>query len=59
MFRRFVESQPVLLELCGGNSWNAVLLLFASMYVTAATCWVFLSLRRTVLSQTEDAHDAR
>jgi hypothetical protein len=50
-FKTWVESSPTLLSYCDGNSWNAVLLLFAAMYVGAAACWFLLSTRGTVFDQ--------
>ena len=37
--RRYVAGNPRLLDLCGGEAWNAVLALFSLMYVLAAFCW--------------------
>ncbi len=50
-FKIWVESSPTLLAYCDGNSWNAVLLLFAAMYVGAAACWFLLSAQGTVFDQ--------
>ncbi|MEO1973926.1 MAG: MFS transporter [Pirellulaceae bacterium] len=43
-FRTFIDKRPALLEMFGFNSWNAVLILFGSMYLMAAACWMFLHL---------------
>jgi ACS family glucarate transporter-like MFS transporter/ACS family D-galactonate transporter-like MFS transporter len=43
-FRAFIDHRPALLEMSGDNSWNAVLILFGSMYLMAAACWMFLHL---------------
>lgn len=50
-FKTWVESSPTMLSYCDGNSWNAVLLLFAAMYVGSAVCWFLLSTRGTVFDQ--------
>ncbi len=50
-FKNWIESSPSLLELCGGNSWNAVLPLFASIYFGAALCWLLLNMKGTVFDQ--------
>lgn len=50
-FKRWVESSSTLLAFCDGNSWNAVLLLFVSMYIGAAVCWTLLSAKGTVFEQ--------
>ncbi len=49
--RRLVDNNEVLLEIFGGNSWNAVLVLFAGMYVAAAGCWMLLRVDRNVVEQ--------
>ena len=49
-FRKWVAETPHLLELSGGrDGWNAVLLLFASMYVLAALHWWIMPLRENEL----------
>ncbi|MEO2015368.1 MAG: MFS transporter, partial [Fuerstiella sp.] len=45
-FRRWIDSSPELLKLSADNSWNAVLILFAAMYLLAAFCWMLLRLDR-------------
>ncbi len=50
-FKNWVESSPQLLEFFGGNSWNAVLPLFAAIYAGAAGCWLLLNMRGTVFDQ--------
>ncbi len=45
-FRRWINSSPTLLKLSADNSWNAVLILFASMYLLAALSWMLLRLDR-------------
>ena len=37
-----IDKRPALLEMVGGNSWNAVLVLFGSMYLLAALAWGML-----------------
>ena len=44
-FRVWVAETPWALNLAGGNSWNAVLILFGSMYFLAAVCWATLRVR--------------
>lgn len=44
-FRRFVDQSPRLLDGAQGNSWNAVLVLFAVMYLLAAVCWIVMPVR--------------
>ena len=41
-YRVWVDENEMLLSLSGGNSWNAVLVLFGVMYVLAAVCWIGL-----------------
>ena len=41
-FRRLVDESPKLLDLSGGNSWNAVLVLFGVLYFLAAACWMLV-----------------
>ena len=50
-FRAAVERSPLALNLCGQNSWNAVLVLFAVTYVFAAMCWMMLRVKGTVFDQ--------
>jgi len=50
-FKTWIEANPVLLEFCDGNSWNAVLLLFVAMYVGAAVCWFLISTNGNVFEQ--------
>ncbi len=47
-FRRLVDESPQLLRLSGGNSWNAVLVLFGVMYLLAAACWLMLRTEESV-----------
>jgi hypothetical protein len=42
VFREAIDKRPALLEMVGGNSWNAVLILFGSMYLLAALAWGML-----------------
>jgi sugar phosphate permease len=49
--RMATEQTPELLILVGGNSWNAVLILFAALYVLAALCWLMLNMKGTVFEQ--------
>lgn len=48
-FRRCVQNSPQTLALVGGESWNAVLVLFAAMYLGAAVCWLLLPVREHAL----------
>ena len=41
-FRRLIDNSPELLKLSGGNSWNAVLVLFGVLYFLAAACWMLV-----------------
>ncbi len=50
-FRQLVEETPELLRLSGGNSWNAVLVLFGVMYLLAAACWLMLRTEGTVFHE--------
>ncbi|HUG71180.1 MAG TPA: MFS transporter [Pirellulaceae bacterium] len=50
-FKTWIEETPSLLARCDGNSWNAVLVLFAVTYVGAAICWGLLSTNGTVFDQ--------
>ena len=51
-FRNVIDARPELLSLCGGNSWNAVLVLFAVMYLLAALFWLLLRVDGTVFDPT-------
>jgi MFS family permease len=53
-FRAAIDAHAPLLELCGGNSWNAVLVLFALMYVLAAGFWMCLRVEGTVFGPSTD-----
>jgi sugar phosphate permease len=48
-FRRFVAETPALLKLCGGESWHAVPILFATMFLLASACWTLLRVRENDL----------
>ena len=48
-FRQMVDDTPFLLSLCGGNSWNAVLILFGTMFLSASACWALLRVRENEL----------
>jgi sugar phosphate permease len=50
-FRAAVERSPTVLDLCGQNSWNGVLVLFAVTYVFSAMCWMLLRTTGTVFDQ--------
>ena len=50
-FRAAVERSPVALNLCGQNSWHAVLVLFAATYVCSAMCWMMLKTKGSVFDQ--------
>jgi sugar phosphate permease len=41
-FRAMIDKRPAALEMVGSNSWNAVLILFGSMYLLAALAWAML-----------------
>jgi sugar phosphate permease len=43
-FRKYVSDDPWLLAAFGGNSWNAVLVLFASMFLLAGLAWALLKI---------------
>jgi hypothetical protein len=65
-FRRALEANPTILELCGGNGWNGVLFLFSALYFLSAACWMLLRVRGTVLDASlirvpggGDGHDVR
>ncbi|MEK6258796.1 MAG: MFS transporter [Planctomycetota bacterium] len=47
-FRKWIASNPGLLDFCGGDSWNAVVALIALLHLAAAVCWLLLPLRGTV-----------
>lgn len=49
-WRRFWEAHPAWLGLVGGNSWHAVLWLFAATYLAAALCWLALRSDRPIIS---------
>lgn len=55
-FRRAVDASPAVLQLFGGNSWNALLVLFGGMYVLAALCWLMLRAEGTVFHNGSDCH---
>lgn len=50
-FKTWIEETPTLLAQCDGNSWNAVLVLFAVTYLGAAICWGLLNTNGTVFDQ--------
>lgn len=47
-FRNWLQSNPDLLSLCAGDTWNAVVVLIAILHLVAAVCWLLLPLRGTV-----------
>ena len=47
-YRVWIDANDTLLSLSGGNSWNAVLVLFGVMYVLAAVCWIGLRMDGTL-----------
>lgn len=55
-YRKFIDQQPILLAWFGSNSWNAVLVLFGTMYVFAAICWMFLHLEPAHITK-ETSHE--
>jgi len=50
-FKTWIEESPTLLAQCDGNSWNAVLVLFAVTYLGSAICWGLLNTKGTVFDQ--------
>jgi sugar phosphate permease len=50
-FKTWIEQTPSLLAQCDGNSWNAVLVLFAVTYLGAAICWMLLNTSGNVFDQ--------
>ena len=48
-FRHLVETNTVLLKLCGDNSWNAILILFGTMFLLSSVCWALLRVRENEL----------
>lgn len=48
-FRQLVDSNAMLLKLCGGNSWNAILILFGTMFLLSSVCWALLRVRENEL----------
>lgn len=50
-FRGWLDQNPSMLSLLGGDSWNAVLLLFVLLYLLAALCWMLLKPIGTVVEQ--------
>ena len=48
-FRKLVDETPALINVCGGNSWNAVLILFGTMFLLSASCWAMLRIRANEL----------
>ncbi len=48
-FRHLVESNAMLLKLCGDNSWNAILILFGTMFLLSSVCWALLRVRENEL----------
>lgn len=50
-FKTWIDQTPMLLDKCDGNSWNAVLVLFAATYLGAAVCWLLLRTGGTVFDQ--------
>ena len=53
-FRRLIDKSPELLELSGGNSWNAVLVLFGVLYFLAAACWMLVGSNRLDQSDADE-----
>lgn len=54
--RRWIESQPALLESFGNDSWNAVLILVAVLHLVAAICWTQLKITGTVFDRMTPAN---
>lgn len=48
-FRHLVDSNATLVKLCGGNSWNAILILFGTMFLLSSVCWALLRVRENEL----------
>lgn len=44
VLREALQSTPMLLSWCAGDTWNAVVLLIALLHLTAAICWMGLPL---------------
>ena len=50
-FRKQLERTPALLAACSNDTWNAVVVLVALLYLCAAACWLLLPLRGTVFDR--------
>ena len=48
-FRSLIEGTPALQKLCGGNSWNAIPMLFGMMFLLSSLCWALLRIRANEL----------
>lgn len=46
--REWIRSTPRLMEVCGGDPWNAVIAMVASLYLIAGVCWLMMPMRGTV-----------
>ena len=53
IFREWLQSNPVMLAACGGDTWNAVVVLIALLYLSAAACWLLLPLRGTIFDHSQ------
>jgi MFS family permease len=56
-WRIWWESDVLRLAWVGGNSWHAVLWLFAGMYLAAALCWLALPLSGTIIQEPAERTD--
>jgi len=50
-FKYWIEQTPALYSLSDHNSWNAVLVLFAVMYLLSSICWMLLRTHADVYQQ--------
>ncbi|MBS0204896.1 MAG: MFS transporter [Planctomycetes bacterium] len=50
-FRKWLEATPALLDLCAGDSWNAVVVLISLLHLGAAACWLLLPIHGTVIDR--------
>lgn len=51
LLRRVISGNSTLLDLFGGDSWNAVILFIALLHLVAALCWYRLRMTGTVFEQ--------
>jgi sugar phosphate permease len=48
-FRGSIQNNPAMLKLCGENSWNAIPMLFGTMFLLSSICWALLRVRENEL----------